>query len=245
MSNNYSEYRTTIFPSREDRDVWLTQCHIARAGSAKWLSECEGFDPVGDRCLKIWHNGNVNTGHTSKLLQVNNQLTEQCPTYPWLGSHHVEGNEYCFDICVNGVLLSFDDFSIMMSDDNEDSLLQSYECWVRDMQKVFTSDDLTAETHQKCGDRLLETRDYLRADFLHVIKKFNAAQSLVKDAKTDTQLISLYEILVNVMRDVVVAHRRYEAAPEYADEQDELRRVELDSGVKEKLRIAWEASQKK
>jgi hypothetical protein len=133
----------------------------------------------------------------------------------------------------------------MMSDDNEDSLLQSYECWVRDMQKVFTSNDLTAETHQKCCDRLLETRDYLRSDFLHVIKKFNAARSLVEDAKTDTQLISLYEILVNVMRDVVVAHRRYEAAPEYADEQDELRRVELDSGVKEKLRIAWEASQKK
>jgi hypothetical protein len=47
------------------------------------------------------------------------------------------------------------------------------------------------------------------------------------------------------MRTAVVAHRRYEAAPEYADEQDEMRRVELDSGMKEKLRLAWEASQKK
>lgn len=26
MSNNYSEYRTTIFQSRDARDVWVTQC---------------------------------------------------------------------------------------------------------------------------------------------------------------------------------------------------------------------------
>lgn len=209
MSNNYSEYRTTIFQSRDDRDVWVTQCKITRLSSPDWLSryDLEGFEPIGDRCLRVWHNGNVNTAHASKLLGVNNQLAAQCPELPCLGSHHVEGNEYCFDIGVDGKHLSFDDFPLMMSDGAEADKLSCYRAWLEDIKKVVSS-DVPVHVHE------WSTKSFQLSGFLSVMNQFSTARGLLSYAKTDVQIVSLYEILLEIMREALDAYKRYEIAPE-------------------------------
>jgi len=237
MSNNYSESRTIIFPSREDRDVWITQCLIAKAWSPKSLSDIENFEVIGDLCLTIWHNGNVNTWGMSKLLQVNNQLAELRLNYPSIGSHHVEGNEYYFDICVNGVLLSFDDFPIIMSGGSDEGKIDCYKAWLEDIRKVITSD--TPVRVEEWSSKASEL-----SSFLSVMNQFRSAQALISYTKTDVQIVSLYEILLETMRSAVDAYKRYEITPDsmnhvtlqQADEMEASTKAALSKAT---LRKAW------
>jgi len=198
MSNNYSQYRTTIFPSQEDRDVWVTQCLIARAASPEWLSkdDLEGFEQIGDRCLRIWHDGNVNTAYASKLLQVNNQLADKCPELSWLGSHRVEGNEYCFNIGINGKDFSFNEFPIMMDGNDNDSKFDYYESLVGKMREAVTFDEPVAL------DEFL-TKDRARNDFTRKCKKLESVSGLLHYAKTDAQVESFHSIMIEIIRDVI------------------------------------------
>ena len=206
MSNNYSESRTTIFPSREDRDVWVTQCMIAQASSPDWLrkDDLEGFEQIGDRCLRVWHNGNVNTAYASKLLVINNQLADQRPELPWLGSHRVEGGEYCFNIGINGKDLSFDEFPIMMAGDDDDSKFDCHEIWVVKMREAITLDEPVVLDE-------FSTKDIARKDFTRECEKLASASGLLCYAKTDTQIESFYLIVVEIMRDVIRSYVRYQA----------------------------------
>ena len=206
MSNNYSESRTTIFPSQDARDVWVTQCTIARAASPDWLSKSnlEGFEKIGDRCLRVWHDGNVNTAYASKLLLINNQLADKCPELPWLGSRRVEGGEYCFDIGINGKDLSFNEFPVMMADDDNDSKFDFYKSWVVKMHEVITLDEPVA-LHE------FSTKNSARNDFTRGCEKLASANGLLRYAKTDTQIESFYLIVVEIMRDVIRSYVRYQA----------------------------------
>lgn len=216
MSNNYSEYRTTIFPSRENRDVWVTKCIIARAASPEWLTDdptIEGFEPIGERCLRIWHNYNVKTAYASKLLEVNRQLSEFQPQLPWIGNHHVEGEKYCFDIGINGKHLSLDSFPLMMHDaidcdDGHYGLRDSfftYKSWISEISKILTPD---AEiTPSRWG------KDFTRDNFIGVMRSIEGASKLLKYAKTDTQIETLHEILVSMMRDAIVSYETYVMTP--------------------------------
>jgi len=237
MSNNCSETRTTIFPTREDLDVWVTQCLITKAASPEWISGIENFEVIGERCLKIWHEGNVHTWGVSKLLQVNNQLTDQCPELPWLGSHHVEGNEYCFDIGIDGKNLSFDDFPIMMSDGSNEDKVNCYKVWLEDIRKVVSSD---APVHV----REWSSKASELSSFLSVMNQFRSAQALISYTKTDVQIVSLYEILLEIMRSAVDAYKRYEITPDImnhvnlqqADETEASMKAALSKAA---LRKAW------
>ena len=234
MSNNYSEYRTTIFQSRDDRDVWVTQCTIARAASPDWLrkDDLEGFEQIGDRCLRVWHDGNVNTAYASKLLGVNSQLAAQCPELPWLGSHRVEGDEYCFDIGVDGKDLSFDEFPIMMAGDDNDSKVACYKAWLEDIRKVVSSDTtVRVKEWSSKADEL--------SNFLSVINRFKAAQALIHYTKTDVQIVSLYEIILEIMRSAVDAYKCYEIAPDNIELVTLQRPNETESSAKAALRKAW------
>ena len=198
MSNNYSEYRTTIFPSQDARDVWVTQCTIARAASPDWLSKSnlEGFEKIGDRCLRVWHDGNVNTAYASKLLLINNQLADKCPELPWLGSRRVEGGEYCFDIGINGKDLSFNEFPIMMAGDDDDSKFDCHESWVVKMREAITLDEPVVLDE-------FSTKDIARKDFTRECEKLASASGLLCYAKTDTQIESFHSIMVEIIRDVI------------------------------------------
>lgn len=209
MSNNYSEYRTTIFQSRDARDVWVTHCTIARAASPGWLSRdnIEGFEQIGDRCLRVWHDGSVNTAYASKLLGINSQLAAQCPELPWLGSHRVEGDEYCFDIGLNGKHLSFDEFPIMMAGDDDDSKFNCYESWVVKMRGAITLDEPVALDE-------FSTKDRARNNFARECEKLASASGLLQYAKTDAQIDSFHSIMVEIMRDVIRSYDRYQTAGE-------------------------------
>lgn len=208
MSNNYSEYRTTIFPSQDDRDAWVTQCKIARAASHDWLRKdnLEGFEPIGDRCLRIWHDGNVKTASVSKLLQINNQLADQRPELPWLGSHRIEGNEYCFDYGVNGKDLSFDEFPIMMAADDDASKFDCYKSWA-----VKICEAITVDRTDTPDDFL--TKDWAGNNFLRKCENFASASGLLRYAKTDTQIESFHSIMVEIMRDIIRSYNLYEILP--------------------------------
>lgn len=232
MSNNYSEYRTTIFPTRDDRDVWVTQSTIAKAASSKWIRDIEGFDVIGDRCLRVWHNGNVKTAHESKLLLINNQLTDQRPELPWLGSHHVEGNVYCFDIGIDGKHLSFDEFPIIMAGDDDDSKIACYKAWLEDIRKVVSSD---APVHV----REWSSKASELSSFLSVINRFKTAQALIHYTKTDVQIVSLYEILLEIMRSAVDAYKCYEITPDNIELVTLQQTDETESSMKTALRKAW------
>ena len=232
MSNNYSEYRTTIFPSRDERDVWVTQCLIAKSASPEWTRDKENFEAIGDRCLRVWHNGNVNSAHASKLLLINNQLTDRHPELPWLGSHHVEGNEYCFDIGIDGKHLSFDGFSIMMSDGSDEGKIACYKEWLEDIRKVV---DSNKPVHVKEWS----TKATELSSFLSIMDQFNSAQALTRYTKTDVQIVSLYEILLEIMSSAVDAYKRYEIAPDNMNLDTLHQTGETESSMKAALRKAW------
>jgi len=232
MSNNYSESRTTIFPTREDRDVWVTQCLIAKAASPEWISGIENFEVIGERCLKIWHEGNVHTWGVSKLLQVNNQLTDQCPELPWLGSHRVEGNEYCFDIGIGGKHLSFDEFPIMMAGDDDERKIDCYKSWLEDFRKVVAS-------NTPVHIREWSSKSSELSNFLSVINRFRSAQALISYTKTDLQIVSLYEILLEIMRGAIDAYKCYEITPDNTNLDTVHQADETESSMKATLRKAW------
>lgn len=232
MSNNYSEYRTTIFPSRDDRDVWVTQCAIAKAASPEWFNDIENFESIGDRCLRVWHNGNIGTASASKLLLINNHLTSQRPDLPWLGSHHVEGNEYCFDMGIDGKHVSFDSFPIMMSSDDAGKI-SCYKKWLENIRKVVSSD-----THVHIDE--WNTKEIALSSFLTVMDQFNTAQDLVRYAKTDIQIESMHKILLEVMREAIDAFKRYEETPASVNIVDLRQNDAARDVMKTTLRKAWE-----
>lgn len=232
MSNNYSEYRTTIFPSRDERDVWVTRCLIAKSASPEWSHDIENFEVIGDRCLRVWHNGNVGTANSSKLLLINNQLTDRHPALPWLGSHHVEGNEYCFDMGINGKHVSFDSFPIMMSGEDEEYKIRCYKTWLENIRKVIASN-----THVHVDD--WSTKETALSNFLSIMNQFSTAQALVRYAKTDVQIESMYQILLQIMCEAIDTFKLYEASPTSMNIVDLERRDTSSDLMKTTLRNAW------
>lgn len=190
MSNNFSQSATILFLNKEERDSCIVMLAKSNSSTPRVNDPYEGFSSVGDRCLTVWHSGNTNTAKNSKLLETLELIFDSQPNLPCIGSHHLEGNAYCFDISTRGQTLSFNKFNMIMMND-EATLVQTYASWAEKIQNVFPP----LKKSRMSIDLSTDYGQFLKHSFVESVNNLMNVHKLVSIVSSDQQMTSIFEML--------------------------------------------------